>query len=564
MLQINKSVSLGTSGIKNNDVVYFGIYNKTYGEDGNQTTAYNVPWYVVNLNTTNKTAFMLSRYCLEDVEFRKDKDNEENKTYGYYATITDGTVNDSDLKKKMDSLSDTLFTAKEKAEIVPTDIACNIAWDKKDITVKNAYLFPLSDDEASVLSKSLKFSSDIDDPDEKESYWWLRSSWSEKSADCWLWGGLNFVNPSSVLGVRPAFNLNLGSVLFTTLNSKNYGTVGSEWKLTLLDESITVAQTEGAAITRSGNTVTVPYTIGGTGSATQVSVLLLDSEYGTAGAKVLAYQTLDTAQFSQTGTGTFTIPSELSYKVCGSDYYAYIVAEDANGAYETDYASNLSAINIISAVAPPAADVEAGTYTENKTVALTSATTGATIYYTTDGTDPSFDISGNPTAATKKYTAAIQLPATQGTSTTTAIKAVAVKSGSLNSSVSAFEYTITLPHVHGFEGAGWQSDTTKHWRVCTAANCDKSEGYTEEAAHTPSDWITDKAATAKEGGSRHKECTVCAAVLERQEIAKLNAATASGASPLTGDDSGISAWVIISAASFAGLAMLAVLKKRRG
>ena len=80
VLQINKSVSLGTSGIKNNDVVYFGIYNKTYGEDGNQTTAYNVPWYVVNLNTTNKTAFMLSRYCLEDVKFRTNR--------GYYSTDT--------------------------------------------------------------------------------------------------------------------------------------------------------------------------------------------------------------------------------------------------------------------------------------------------------------------------------------------------------------------------------------------------------------------------------------------------------------------------------------------
>lgn len=38
-------------------------------------------------------------------------------------------------------------------------------------------------------------------------------------------------------------------------------------------------------------------------------------------------------------TGIFTLPAELADKTCGTDYYAYIIAEDVNGATESDYAS---------------------------------------------------------------------------------------------------------------------------------------------------------------------------------------------------------------------------------
>ncbi len=41
--------------------------------------------------------------------------------------------------------------------------------------------------------------------------------------------------------------------------------------------------------------------------------------------------------------------------------------------------------------------------------------------------------------------------------------------------------------------------------------------------HTPSDWITDKEATAEEEGSAHKECTVCGEVLETKALEKLPA-----------------------------------------
>ena len=56
------------------------------------------------------------------------------------------------------------------------------------------------------------------------------------------------------------------------------------------------------------------------------------------------YGALDTS--AGNGTGSFTLSSNLSDKVCGSDYYAYIIAEDVNGEKETDYASTPVSITV--------------------------------------------------------------------------------------------------------------------------------------------------------------------------------------------------------------------------
>lgn len=47
------------------------------------------------------------------------------------------------------------------------------------------------------------------------------------------------------------------------------------------------------------------------------------------------------------------------------------------------------------------------------------------------------------------------------------------------------------------------SDGTNHWHECTA--CGEK---LDEVAHS-FEWVTDKAATATEAGSKHEECTVC-------------------------------------------------------
>ena len=112
---------------------------------------------------------------------------------------------------------------------------------------------------------------------------------------------------------------------------------------------------------------------------------------------------------------------------------------DANGSsLTTTITITISAAGIVGA---PTANPTAGTYSENQSVALASSTVGATIYYTTDGSEPT--ITGGVTGGTTaKYTAPIVVTGTVGQSITTTIKAIAVQNGMQDSSVETFTYTI--------------------------------------------------------------------------------------------------------------------------
>jgi len=84
---------------------------------------------------------------------------------------------------------------------------------------------------------------------------------------------------------------------------------------------------------------------------------------------------------------------------------------------------------------PPAAtptfSPAAGTYTSIQSVTLSDSTSGASIYYTTNGT--------TPTASSTLYSKAISVSSTQ------TIQAIAVASGYSNSTVASVAYTINLP-----------------------------------------------------------------------------------------------------------------------
>lgn len=95
-------------------------------------------------------------------------------------------------------------------------------------------------------------------------------------------------------------------------------------------------------------------------------------------------------------------------------------------------------------VGTPTANPTAGTYAENQSVTFTSSTEGATIYYTTDGSEPTIT-GGVPAGTTAQYTAPIAVTGTEGQSITTTIKAIAVKDRMQNSSVETFTYTIQIP-----------------------------------------------------------------------------------------------------------------------
>ena len=227
-------------------------------------------------------------------------------------------------------------------------------------TVENAVLWPLSVAEANDVNSNLR-QADPANPDSASSYWWLRSPGNGGSYAAVVHGnggvdilGLD-VHTSYIYGVRPAFNLNLSSIIFTSAaesgkNPVTAGTLeepgnytGTEWKLTLHDIKMTISEGP-AGVSRADSTITVPYTITGdnAGNADRVSVLITDKAYTAADAVIKYYGKLAiTGEIGTSGTGTFTLPNDFD-----TDWKVYILSEVINADKKSDYASTPVEITI--------------------------------------------------------------------------------------------------------------------------------------------------------------------------------------------------------------------------
>ena len=175
--------------------------------------------------------------------------------------------------------------------------------------------------------------------------WWLRSPRSGYSHFAGYVGDSGDFSHDLVdiggCSVSPAFNLNLESVIFSSVISGTAGGAGAEYKLTIADDNMNITP---GTITRDGTTITVPYTITGT-NADRVSVLITDRPYS-AGTVVTSGYTYLKLSGDTSGSGTFTLPDAYADRTCGTDYYAYILAEDVNTGNATDYASTPATITI--------------------------------------------------------------------------------------------------------------------------------------------------------------------------------------------------------------------------
>lgn len=377
---------LGTSMIADPTApsVYTDAWKGSYVYFGNYDSS-PVKYRVLDANTTrfskadddgNKAETMLldSDKILYDQEF--DNDGKANEGYtkandwaGSDVKVSLNGKTDGDGNKTQKGFIDEAFTTVEESAIAQSTIAAhalttestedgavNVAsWikdafanyvpltgekifllDAEDVS-NNAYGYSTKDGSCGNRRKSGGWAA----------YWWLRSADGDRVTNAgyvYLRGDIQSSDVSNNRpGVSPALNLNLSSVIFTSVISGTSGETGAEYKLTLKDSDMSIAPEKG--VTKSGNTMTIPYTISGTNSdnATQVSVLVLDKEYtagNTNGAKVLDYQKLsDVNSTSTSGSGTYTFPDSLSGKAAGTDYHVYILAEDVNDEKETDYAS---------------------------------------------------------------------------------------------------------------------------------------------------------------------------------------------------------------------------------
>jgi Predicted membrane protein len=115
-----------------------------------------------------------------------------------------------------------------------------------------------------------------------------------------------------------------------------------------------------------------------------------------------------------------------------NNLYLYLKNLGYSDADIIKYISSLQGINYYSCSAPYANIVSGTTVKFNTSITLTSDTTGASIYYTTDGSTPD--------TTSTLYTGAIPVNKTD-----VVIKAIAVKSGYKNSNIITFSYKTTIP-----------------------------------------------------------------------------------------------------------------------
>ena len=177
------------------------------------------------------------------------------------------------------------------------------------------------------------------------SVWWLRSPFAKFTSSAGAVDGFGRVYDCGVgivWAARPAFNLNLNSVLFTSaaVGGKPDGGLtavpeysGNEWKLTLLDSSRNFAVTEKTADAAPDDTITLNYSGATTGANEYISAIIADNN----GAQYYGRVAQPTAE---SGTVEIKIPSDIA----PGNYTLKVFSEQYNGDYKTDYASNFTDI----------------------------------------------------------------------------------------------------------------------------------------------------------------------------------------------------------------------------
>ena len=258
----------------------------------------------------------------------------------------------SNLKTAIDALAEKLTTEENAAVKKRALTSGSYNGENTDCVaggqVDNAVFWPLSTKEAIAVNNDLR-ALDPAHPNWVTSSWYLRSPGSKtfyvaivSSDGSVQYSGVSIRKKNNHRTVRPAFNLNLNSVLFASaaVGGKPDGGLtavpeysGNEWKLTLLDSSRSFAVMEKTADAAPDDTVTLNYKGATTGINEYISAIIADS----SGAQYYGRVAQPTAE---SGTVEIKIPSDLA----PGSYTLKVFSEQYNGDYNTDYASNFTDI----------------------------------------------------------------------------------------------------------------------------------------------------------------------------------------------------------------------------
>ena len=266
-------------------------------------------------------------------------------------TIANNKYAPSNLKTAIDALAEKLTTDENAAVKKRTLASGSYDGENTDCVagaqVDNAVFWPLSIAEASAVNNDLRIA-DKEHTKWVSSYWWLRSPGSSAYVVAVVKGNGSVScaghSLGTEIGVRPAFKLNLNSVLFASaaVGGKPDGGLtevpeynGSEWKLTLLDSSRNFAVTEKTADGYPDDTIMLNYSGATTGANEYISVIIADNN----GAQYYGRVAQPTAE---SGTVEIKIPSDLA----PGSYTLKVFNELYNGDYKTDYASNFTDISL--------------------------------------------------------------------------------------------------------------------------------------------------------------------------------------------------------------------------
>ena len=305
------------------------------------------PWYVIS--HADGSAWLLSKGNIGHTKY--DPENYRNA----YGTST--------LKKKVEEVKNG-FDSRELAAVTPRNLEGGgknkgqDGYDKNKISgdaVSGAHLWPLSVAEAETVDSDLR-KADPEHTGSLTSPWWLRSPGSLAFTAGVVAGDgdvLDDGDPVDIgeFGVRPAFNLNLSSVIFTSAaaGGKSSGAVGAsalkaqssekntgnEWKVTIKDEAH--AKFAIVPCDTGYNSATGEATVSYKGAQTETGEYISAVIKNTGGT--ITYYGRIAASASETGTVTINTSGKIQ-----SGDKLYVFNEQYHDNTATDYASELKEI----------------------------------------------------------------------------------------------------------------------------------------------------------------------------------------------------------------------------